>query len=208
MIPTISTTSFTTDHNQTKLHSPTLSQHRPTRSSPPIRITGKAYKYPLIPTTSSQCHPQQKPHTHIKTQTTTMKTTYLTAFLSTFLLVSAKHRCNQYTYKNEASDGSPKTSDCKTLADNISGSGDWTSSGASQRELAKNGGCAFGTEEADGEGSALYYVGNEDIIDVINEMIKQFDPEGNGKLGGSGEFHCDVPAAKGGKAAKIKWGIY
>ncbi|PLN86539.1 putative necrosis-inducing factor-domain-containing protein [Aspergillus taichungensis] len=137
-----------------------------------------------------------------------MKTTHLTAFLSTFLLVSAKYRCNQYSYKNEASGGSPQTSDCKTLAENIAGSGDWTSSGASQRELAKHGSCAFGTEEADGEGSLLYYVGNEDIIDVINEMIKQFDPEGNGRLGGSGEFHCDVPAANGGKAAKIKWGIY
>lgn len=137
-----------------------------------------------------------------------MKITYLTALLSTSLLASAKYHCNQYTYVNEASDGSPKTSDCKTLADNISGGGSWTSSGASQRELAKNGGCAFGTDIADGEGSLLYYVGNQDIIDVINEMIKQFDPDGNGKLGGSGEMHCDVPAANGGKAAKIKWGIY
>ncbi|PKY01174.1 hypothetical protein P168DRAFT_284707 [Aspergillus campestris IBT 28561] len=137
-----------------------------------------------------------------------MKTTHLTAFLSTFLLVSAKNHCNKSTYTNEVSGGSPKTSDCKTLADNISGGGDWTSSGASQRELAKHGSCRFGTEEAAGEGSLNYYVGNEDIIDVINEMIKRFDPEGNGRLGGSGEFHCDVPAANGGRAGKIKWGIY
>jgi hypothetical protein len=74
--------------------------------------------------------------------------------------------------------------DCQHLARNIAGGGTWTvTSAGAQHQLAQYGTCAFGIQGDKSINTA--YVGNQDIIDVINTSIAKFQWEG--KIGAKAE---------------------
>ncbi|KAJ6003367.1 hypothetical protein N7451_005914 [Penicillium sp. IBT 35674x] len=108
--------------------------------------------------------------------------------------------CGTSTFVNESSSGSPKVADCRKIATNIKSGGTWTFEGFGvQHKLVHYGTCAFGvTSSADG----FTYIGNEDIINLIDDSIKKFKWEG--KVGAKGKMKCK---GEGGKD-EVVWGIY
>ncbi|KAJ6179583.1 hypothetical protein N7519_010044 [Penicillium mononematosum] len=95
--------------------------------------------------------------------------------------------CGDSTFINQSTGGSPLVADCQHLARNIAGGGTWKVTFTdSQHQLAQYGTCAFGIEGDNPMNTA--YVGNQDIIDVINTSIAKFQWEG--KIGTKGTMAC------------------
>lgn len=139
--------------------------------------------------------------------------------LATNILSKRENRCENSTFENASSGGSPQIADCEQLARNIEGSGNWVSQvvlqvparkvrlllltpssfflqnlGCSQRTIATYGTCAFGAEGK----YCFAHVGNEDVRDLIRDSIAKFSWEG--KVGARGDMTC------GGTA--VNWGLY
>jgi hypothetical protein len=112
--------------------------------------------------------------------------------------------CEDSSFVNQSSGGSPTVSDCQQIAINIAGGGTWSVGlGGEHRQLASYGTCVF---EAGGDGSAnIAYVGNQDIIDLINSSIGLFN--WNGLVGAKGSMICQ--SAKGYvEEGRVNWEIY
>ncbi|KAF9776746.1 hypothetical protein IL306_005037 [Fusarium sp. DS 682] len=113
--------------------------------------------------------------------------------------------CGDSTFENHSSGGSPQVSDCQQIARNIAGGGTWTvGAGGEHHQLVQYGTCAFG---AQGAGSSMNaaHIGNQDIIDLINDSIARFQWEG--KVGAAGEMSCESITGLF-DGAKMRWGIY
>ncbi|KAL4725816.1 hypothetical protein ACLX1H_006490 [Fusarium chlamydosporum] len=96
--------------------------------------------------------------------------------------------CGDSTFENKSSGGSPKVDDCRQIARNIAGGGKWTvGAGGEHHQLVQYGTCAFGAQGA-GSNMNSAFIGNTDIIDLINDSIKRF--EWNGLVGASGVMGC------------------
>lgn len=102
--------------------------------------------------------------------------------------------CGDSSFENETTGGSPSVSDCQKIMSNIAGGGDWYF-GAFQRTLAEYGTCAFGAEVV-GTSSKI---GNQDVIDLIQASIDQF--QWNGLVGAKGRMLCDW-------GYTVEWGLY
>ncbi|KAK8074334.1 chitinase [Apiospora phragmitis] len=114
--------------------------------------------------------------------------------------------CGDSTFENQSSGASPKVEDCLQIVRNIEGDGstDWTTQvvGKNQREIAKSGSCHFGVEATKVNGNVNFVVGGQDVIDIINEAVKQFG--GDGRVGAKGNMDCNGNT----KQQAVKWGIY
>lgn len=137
-------------------------------------------------------------------------------------------RCWGVIYQNQSSGGSPLVSDCLQIAANIARDGEWvrgsirltsgvkskqtvsfclpqTTTLIGQRQLVQYGTCAFGVEiDNRNKGPGFNFrVGNEDIITIINESIRQF--QWFDKVGAMGFMDCvgnlDIDMF-------VKWGLY
>ncbi|KAF4340075.1 hypothetical protein FBEOM_6010 [Fusarium beomiforme] len=113
--------------------------------------------------------------------------------------------CGDSTFENHSSGGSPLVSDCQQIARNIAGGGTWTvGAGGEHHQLVQYGSCAFGAQGA-GSNMNAAHIGNQDIIDVINDSIRRFQWEG--KVGAAGEMGCQsLTGLVGG--VTMRWGIY
>jgi hypothetical protein len=142
--------------------------------------------------------------------------------------------CGDSTFENQSSDGSPLIVDCQKIASNIAGTskpsalpspisdttlfhpgfianmhfvggGTWSigNGGDGHRKLVQYGTCAFGVDKSDT--TNVGYVGNQDIIDLINESIRRFSY--NGKVGSKGSMDCQ--SAQGVvDSVRFGWGLY
>ncbi|KAJ4369601.1 hypothetical protein N0V83_005363 [Neocucurbitaria cava] len=110
--------------------------------------------------------------------------------------------CGDSTFENQSSDGSPNISDCQQIATNIAGGGTWTVA-VGQHQLVQYGTCAFGVTPEDSLNYA--YIGNQDIIDVINASIQKFSY--NGKVGAKGVMGCQSGQGEV-SGDEVTWGIY
>ena len=75
----------------------------------------------------------------------------------------------------------------------------------SQHQLAQYGTCAFGVDAHGGIASkGAFYVGNEDVRDVIVDSIARFQWDDNGeeKVGTRGVMRCQP------NGISVEWGIY
>ncbi|KAI8943235.1 hypothetical protein NX059_001257 [Plenodomus lindquistii] len=117
-----------------------------------------------------------------------------------------KSNCEDSDFENQTSDASPKVEDCLQIIKNIEGDGstDWTTDvvGKNQREIASHASCAFGVEATEVNGNVNFVVGGQDVIDIINDAVKQFG--GDGQVGAKGTMKCDGNI----KSQGVKWGIY
>lgn len=115
-----------------------------------------------------------------------------------------KNDCGDSTFENQTSGASPSVDDCLQIIKNIEGDGstEWTVGIGGQKAIAKAGGCAFGVEADGVKGSVTYKVGGQDVIDIINESVKQFG--GGGKVGAKGHMKCNGNAGQ----QPVKWGLY
>jgi hypothetical protein len=111
------------------------------------------------------------------------------------------NHCGESTFENKSSRGSPTVSDCLQITRNIAGGGTWRTAHGYHRQLVQHGTCAFGV---DGD-SGSYLVGNQDIINLINDSVRQF--QWKGLVGAKGVMGC-----QGGSplepAKVVYWGIY
>lgn len=117
-----------------------------------------------------------------------------------------KDLCGDSTFEDQTSGASALVDDCRTIIRNIEGDAttDFTTPvvGKNQRELVHFGTCSFGVEATKVDGNSEFYVGGQDIIDIINEAIKRFG--GSGKVGAKGDMRCNGII----KQQDVKWGIY
>ncbi|KAL2820977.1 putative necrosis-inducing factor-domain-containing protein [Aspergillus cavernicola] len=115
---------------------------------------------------------------------------------ATYAAADSINDCGDSSFDNNSSGGSPEVSDCQQIAANIAGGGSWTLDGSSvQRQLVQYGTCAFGAWA-----TGLTYIGNADIIGLIDDSISQF--EWNGLVGASGEMDCQYGPSR------TYWAIY
>ena len=94
--------------------------------------------------------------------------------------------------KNKTTRDSPLVEDCHHLQHNIKNDGEWRTMSNHHRNLAKYGTCVFAVKGFDGP--VIFKVGNDDIIDRIDEAVAEFAlqyEDGNNRVGAEGEFWCD-----------------
>ncbi|KAL5332613.1 hypothetical protein BJX70DRAFT_392853 [Aspergillus crustosus] len=122
-------------------------------------------------------------------------------------LPPGKDYCEQATFEDQTSDASPDLEDCRTIIRNIQGDGgtDFTHQvvGTPHREILVFGSCHFGIEAISANGNVEFYVGGQDVIDIINDAIAKFG-NSNGKIGTKGLMNCNGNTRKQG----VEWGIY
>jgi hypothetical protein len=118
-----------------------------------------------------------------------------------------KGHCGDSSFENQGSGVSPSVDDCKQIIRNIEedASTDWTHGITGQREIAKHGSCAFGIKRVGGTGGAVQFrVGGQDVIDIINEAIKQFASDD--RVGAKGVMSCSGTTAS--TKVNVEWGLY
>ncbi|KAH8649114.1 glycoside hydrolase superfamily, partial [Xylariales sp. PMI_506] len=112
--------------------------------------------------------------------------------------------CGASSFTDDTSSASPTVSDCQQIVTNIQLGGDWTvSSSGVQSQLVQFGTCAFGIQgQGLPVGNVDFTTGNQDIIDIINAAISQF--QFNGLVGAKGTMSCSGNAA----VQNVLWGLY
>jgi len=115
------------------------------------------------------------------------------------------NNCDYSNFINRTSGGSPKVADCRQITYNIAGGGTWTVDGLGKghHQLVQYGTCAFGVQIADSGYFGEYKVGNQDIIDLINDSIRLY--QWNGLIGSEGITSCQRTM---GGMSEVKWGLY
>jgi hypothetical protein len=122
---------------------------------------------------------------------------------NTFEKRTQYNECGPSSFVGNTSGASPKVADCKTIVKNISGGGRWTTTQGESRKLVSFGTCAFSVHNLHTDPSLVAYVGNRDIIDLINDSIAKFASDG--KVGAHGKMKCNgTPGYKDG----MYWQIY
>jgi hypothetical protein len=122
--------------------------------------------------------------------------------------------CGESAFEDTTSDTAPLVTDCMTMIDNIAnvnmengsdgGAQTWGVENFfhQQHQLIQFGTCAFGIQGSLG-GDAHFWVGNQDIIDVVKDAIAKFG--GSGRIGAKGQMKCK---SVGLFPVKTTWGIY
>ncbi|KAI0467015.1 hypothetical protein F4859DRAFT_518632 [Xylaria cf. heliscus] len=112
--------------------------------------------------------------------------------------------CGDSTFEDQTSDASPLVSDCLVITQNIAIDGDWTTlTIGGQRELVQHQTCMLGVERSGSlNGNSEFYVGNQDVIDIINTAVSLYG--GSGRVGAKGTMNCQGNI----KGQKVLWGLY
>lgn len=122
-------------------------------------------------------------------------------------ILPGKDRCGDSTHMDQNSGASPMVSDCEQMIRNIEGdaSTEFTHGITGDREILLYGSCAFGIQRTGGTGGAVQFkIGDQDVIDAINESVEKFGS--SGKVGAKGVMPCDGTTA--GTKVKVEWSIY
>lgn len=114
--------------------------------------------------------------------------------------------CGDSNFVDQTSDGSPDVADCLQIIKNYEGDGttDFTTQvlGKPHHEIGSHGSCKIGVEATKVNGNVNFNVGGQDVIDIVNEAVKQFG--GSGKVGAKGYMSCNGNV----KSQAVMWGIY
>lgn len=99
--------------------------------------------------------------------------------------------CEDSSFEPILTDTAARVDDCRVIISNISGGGTWTlSHGEAATPLVSYGTCSFDASRA-GSDIEFLKIGNQDIIDLINESIRRFG-DANGNLNAKGTVDCQV----------------
>ncbi|AEO70565.1 glycoside hydrolase family 18 protein [Thermothielavioides terrestris NRRL 8126] len=113
--------------------------------------------------------------------------------------------CQDSSFIDQTSDASPSVDDCMGIVHNIQGTqGEWEVENAigEQHQLVQYGSCKFGIQGLNKQGNVAFYVGAQDIVDIITDSIKQFG--GSGKVGAKGYMDCRGNV----NDQDVEWGLY
>lgn len=117
----------------------------------------------------------------------------------------SKDDCGSSTFINQGSDASPSVEDCMGIVKNIQGTqGEWEIENAveQQHQIVQNGKCKFGVQGKKINGNIDFFVGAQDIVDIITEAVAQFGS--GGVVGAKGNMDCKGDVS----TVPIEWGIY
>ncbi|KAI9040038.1 uncharacterized protein KD926_008601 [Aspergillus affinis] len=117
-----------------------------------------------------------------------------------------KDHCKESTFVDQTNGASPFVKDCLTIIKNIEDdyTSEWKTGVLAQphRKILGYGTCIFGVEADDVKGNVQFWVGGQDVIDIINDVVKDFSKDG--RVAAYGKMQC-----KGNiKDQKVKWSIY
>ncbi|KAL8284361.1 hypothetical protein RB597_001601 [Gaeumannomyces tritici] len=103
-----------------------------------------------------------------------------------------------YEYdKDSTNDDSPSVADCEQIIRNIQGdiNTDWTQEVVDKpwRDLKANG-CKFSFRASKSRGNSAFYVGGQNVIDLIEKSVEDYAK--NGKVSASGHMTCGGTAVK------------
>lgn len=112
--------------------------------------------------------------------------------------------CGDSSFVNQTTGGSPSVSDCLQLASNIAGGGTWTveNVAGNQHQIAQYNSCKFGVQ-GNGQGNSVaFYVGNQDIMDLIHSSVNMY--QWNNLVGSKGSMPCQGNQ----NDVTVSWGLY
>ncbi|KAJ9158445.1 hypothetical protein NKR19_g3316 [Coniochaeta hoffmannii] len=122
--------------------------------------------------------------------------------------------CGDSTFEDTTSGTAPLVSDCMIMADNIAvvnlengsdgGKQTWGVENffKQQHQLIQFGTCAFGVQGGK-VGDAHFWIGNQDIIDLMHTSVARFGA--SGRVGAKGQMMCKPMGAF---PVLVTWGIY
>lgn len=109
------------------------------------------------------------------------------------------------TFVGQTTDASPSVGDCQQIVKNIQGTqGEWEVEAAvgKEHQIVQYGTCKFGVKGKTGQRNVDFHVGAQDIIDIINSSITQF--QSNGKVASKGHMKCAGNSVK----EDVDWDLY
>ena len=118
------------------------------------------------------------------------------------MAASSVNDCGDSSFIKQSTGGSPLVSDCRQIIRNVGGSGIWPVAAGAQRKLLQYGTYALGAQLSNTANIA--YVGNHDVIDLIDTSIDKFS--WNGKVGATGTMDCQ-PASGLAGSSRVDWGV-
>jgi hypothetical protein len=120
------------------------------------------------------------------------------------LPLPGKTECWDFTFEDRTSDASPSVSDCQGIINEVQGSvQNWERNIGPHTDVAEKGACKVGVESGIPNGPVVYWVGDQDVVNIVAESIKRFARK-DGKVGAAGSMRC-----KGNIGNQyIKWGLY
>jgi hypothetical protein len=123
-------------------------------------------------------------------------------------VAQGKNLCGTSSFVGQTSAVSPKVEDCLQIIRKIEGDGGWQHeqiTGGWRQDAIKDSyeSCRFGVEATGSTTpNAVFWIGGQDVIDIINEAIRQFG--GSGRVSAYGEMACNGNI----QHQSMKWGIY
>lgn len=115
--------------------------------------------------------------------------------------------CSDSTFIDQTSGASPLVSDCEILIRNLQ-NGDGKAEHevenfvASQHQLDQAGSCRFGVQGKAQNGNVDYFIGGQDIVDIIRDSINKFGS--SGRVGAKGRMSCRGNV----HGQLVEWGLY
>ncbi|KAK3385992.1 putative necrosis-inducing factor-domain-containing protein [Podospora didyma] len=121
-----------------------------------------------------------------------------------------RKECGPANITDRTSLASPLVADCRQLAFNIRDGGSWSVLGSAQKQILQCKSCAFGVTGSSVTGRVdTYYVGNRDVIEMIDRSIGEFkghvNEKGEGIIGAEGNMPCKAMFSTD---TIVNWGIY
>lgn len=113
--------------------------------------------------------------------------------------VQGLSKCGEYEFDegNQTNDDSPSVRDCEQIIRNIQGdtTTDWTQEvvGKKWRDLTADG-CKFSFRASKINGNSVFYVGGQNVIDLIEKSVKDYAKDG--RVSASGHMTCGGSAVK------------
>lgn len=111
--------------------------------------------------------------------------------------------CEDSSFQNDTSSGSPLVADCQQIVANIAAGGTWyldATKESHDHTVVSFGTCIFGALS-----DWPTKIGNQDIIDLITTSVEQFQQDG--RIGASGYVDCQNQGVVY-STNQIWWGIY
>lgn len=113
--------------------------------------------------------------------------------------------CGTSTFVDQTSSASPTVVDCMQLVQNIeggTGSHEIENALGEQHQIAQYGSCKFGVQGMGKHGNIAFYVGDQDIVDIINTSVQKFS--WNGLVSAKGMMSCSGDVT----GQEVQWGLY
>ncbi|KAB5566607.1 putative necrosis-inducing factor-domain-containing protein [Coniochaeta sp. 2T2.1] len=126
----------------------------------------------------------------------------------TFTASSSSDKCGPSSFRNQRDNASPSIEDCLRMTANMANAGYWDVMATGRLvHVANSGTCVFSVtaKVIDRGFDEFFFVGNQDIIDLINSSVQKFGSRG--KVAAQGEMEC-ISYAGNDHRTHVQWAIY